>query len=97
MKGKLTGRPIYAGNLTVNGDEITGIAIEISKEALMGADSLLLYQECIILTVAEYQKILNERDNAVSDSIQSEESLILALHDRNYLRSENARMKGENP
>ena len=58
MKQKLLiGKLIYAGNLTVNGEEITGCVIEIDREILESIQSLPMYQECVILPITEFQAI----------------------------------------
>ena len=53
----LIGKLIYAGNLTVNGEEITGCAIEIDRDKLESIQSLPMYFECIILPISEFQSI----------------------------------------
>jgi len=49
---RIVGRVVWAGNLTVNDEEMTGVAVEISPEKL-GGKPLPMYQEVAIIPVAE--------------------------------------------
>jgi hypothetical protein len=43
--------------LEVNGDEISGCAVNIDRATLISAKSLPMYKRCVIVTAAELQKI----------------------------------------
>jgi hypothetical protein len=50
----LAGRLVWAGNLTVNGEEMKGVAVEIAPENLAGK-SLPMYEGVAIVPVADYE------------------------------------------
>ena len=54
---RLVGLLVFAGDLEVNGDEISGCAVDIDRATLISAKSLPMYQRCVIVTAAELQKM----------------------------------------
>ena len=90
---QLVGRLIFAGDLDVNGEEISGCALDIDRATLIAAAELPMYRDCIILPMDEYRRIMAERENAISDAVQSDTDSIRALHERNALREEIDRLK----
>jgi malate synthase len=54
---RLGGRLIFAGDLEVNGEEISGCALDIDRATLIAAKSLPMYERCVIVTAAELQKM----------------------------------------
>ena len=53
----LVGRLVFAGDLEVNGEEISGCALDIDRPTLIAAKSLPMYERCVILTAAELRKM----------------------------------------
>lgn len=53
----LIGTMTHAGDLTVNGEGTTGCVIEIGRGQLKDADRIPMYETCVILTLAEYEKL----------------------------------------
>jgi hypothetical protein len=49
----LSGTLIFAGDLMVNGEEITGVALVCDRETLATAKALPLYQDCAIIPLSE--------------------------------------------
>jgi hypothetical protein len=90
---RLVGRLIFAGDLEINGEQMTGCALDIDRETLIAAKKLPMYRDCIILPMDEYTRIMAERENAISDAAQSDTDSIRALHERNELRQEIERLK----
>lgn len=60
MKPQLTGELTHAGDLTVNGEEMTGCAVLIGRGTLRAMEEIPMYEQCVILTWAEYQKLVGE-------------------------------------
>jgi hypothetical protein len=54
---RLVGLLVFAGDLEVNGDEISGCAVDIDRTTLKAAKSLPMYQRCVIVTADELQKM----------------------------------------
>ena len=64
-----SGKLVWAGNLTVNGEEMTGVAVEISPENLAGKP-LPMYQDVAIVPAKDWKKLADaalwlreQRDN----------------------------------
>lgn len=54
---RLVGLLVCAGDLEVNGEEISGCALDIKRATLIAAKSLPMYQRCVLVTSAEFQKM----------------------------------------
>lgn len=53
VEPRLVGRLVFAGDLEVNGEEISGCALDIDRATLIAAKELPMYRECVIITLAE--------------------------------------------
>lgn len=54
---RLVGLLVFAGDLEVNGEEISGCAVNIERATLTAVKSLPMYQRCVILTSTKLQKM----------------------------------------
>jgi hypothetical protein len=54
---RLVGLLVFAGDLKINGEEISGCAVDIDRATLIAAKSLPMYERCVIVTDAELQKM----------------------------------------
>lgn len=50
---RLAGRLLFAGDLEVNGEEISGCALEINRATIINASELPMYRQCAILAIDE--------------------------------------------
>lgn len=91
---RLVGLLVFAGDLEVNGEEISGCAVDIDRATLISAKSLPMYQRCVIIPAAELvkmQAVVNaaqcihhwhDRDNGgMVVSAEHVQNLWAALHD----------------
>ena len=49
----LIGTLVYAGDLDVNNDQLSGCAVEIDRATLIKATALPMYRKCVIMPVDE--------------------------------------------
>jgi malate synthase len=61
---RLVGLLVFAGDLEINGEEISGCAVDIDRATLIAAKSLPMYERCVIVTAAELQKMEDVIDAA---------------------------------
>lgn len=54
---RLVGTLCFAGDLDVNGEQISGCALAIDRETLIAAKALPMYKKCVIITFDELQKM----------------------------------------
>jgi len=59
LKAKLVGTLIMAGDLEVNGEKFTGIAMGIDRESFRLGGALPLYKICVLLPFDEYVEMIN--------------------------------------
>ena len=57
LQPRLVGILCFAGDLEVNGEEISGCALEIERPAI-AANHLPMYRQCAILPIADLRKLV---------------------------------------
>ena len=50
---RLVGRLVFAGDLEINGEEISGCALDIDRSTLIAAAELPMYRSCAIIPIDE--------------------------------------------
>lgn len=76
---RLVGQFLFAGDLDVNGESISGCALEIDRETLISAESLPMYDQCVILPAADLEdmKSMQTHRRVMDWHSQSDEGLRL--------------------
>ena len=54
---RLVGTLVFAGDIEIEGEEISGCALEIDRATLITAAELPMYEQCVIITAAELQNM----------------------------------------
>jgi hypothetical protein len=57
----LMGELVFAGDLVVNGEEMSGCALIIDRATLIASNTLPMYQKCVIIPVKEFTRMENEK------------------------------------
>ena len=73
---RLVGRLIFAGDLEVNGEEISGVAVEMDRATLIAAAELPMYRECIVLRLDRLTDLIQDWKTRSANG--GPESLLLA-------------------
>jgi hypothetical protein len=85
---RLVGRLVFAGDLEINEEKISGCAVEIDRSDL-SASKIPMYKTCMIITQDEYWEMRAEMDRATI-------ALAAELKSWNTLTNENCDLRLEN-